>query len=129
MKQYLRALHHVGLPTSNMKGTIDFYAKLGGEVVFDKMDEYEGKPIRVVHIVLAGLKIEVYERDAVAGKKGAVDHIAFEVDDIEAAFQRAKELNLTFFEEKIAFSSYWPGNARWFIVIGCNGEWVEFCQG
>lgn len=128
MKECLKGLHHIGLPTSNMKGTIDFYTKLGGEIVFDKMDEFEGRPIRVVHIMLASLKIEVYERSVLAGVKGAIDHIAFEVNDIEAAFRRAKELGLTFFEEKIAHSTYWPGNARWFIVIGCNGEWVEFCQ-
>ncbi len=128
MIKYLKGIHHVGLPTNNMDGTIEFYKKLGGSIVFEKMDEEAGKPIRVVHIKLADLKIEVYERDEIAGVAGAFDHIAFQVNDIEAAFEFAKNLGLKFMENEINVSTYWPDGARWFIVYGVNGEKLEFTQ-
>jgi len=128
MKEYLCGLHHIGLPTNNMDATIAFYRNLGGDIAFEKMDEEAGKPIRVVHLLLSNLKIEVYERDETAGIPGAIDHIAIQVKDIEAAFKQAQEMRLVFMDERIGNSTYWPDSLRWFILIGPNGEKVEFEQ-
>jgi len=128
MKEFLEKLHHIGIPTTDMDSTIDFYTKLGGEIIFEKVDEDDGNPCRVTHIRFSDLIIELYEREKNLGESGAIDHIAFQVNDIEGAFRWAQNMKFTFFDEKILKSSYWKGGMRWFILIGCNGEKIEFAQ-
>ncbi len=129
MKELLTGFHHIGLPTADMDGTIRFYESLGGQVVMEKQDVDEGRPIRVVHILLSTLKLELYERLETAGVPGAFDHIAIEVSDVDAAFTKCKAMGMRFMEDAVNTSSYWPPhNLRWFIVYGVNGEKVEFAQ-
>lgn len=128
MKEYLCGIHHIGLPTKDMDATIAFYSKLGGEIFFEKTVQNNGKPVRVVHLMLSNLLIEAYERDETPGVAGAVDHIAIEVSDIEAVYKRVKEMRLELMVDEIGVSDYWPRPARWFFVIGCNGERIEFEQ-
>ena len=126
----IQALHHVGLPTSDMKGTVEFYTSLGGRVVFEKDDVEAGKPILVKHIDFHGLLLECYERDVTAQCPGAFDHLAVRVEDIDGMYALCKEKGYQLFEdcaEEIGFSTYWPRGTRWFILIGPNGEKVEFC--
>ncbi len=129
MKEYLCGMHHIGLPVKDMSATIAFYSRLGAEVIFEKIVYESGKPVRVVHLVLSNLLIEAYERDETSGIAGAVDHIAIEVNDIEAVYRRVKEMGLTLMIDEIGISDYWPRPKRWFFVIGCNGEKIEFAQG
>lgn len=63
MKEYLIGAHHIGLPTGDMDGTVAFYTRLGAEVIFEKTVEEAERPVRVVHLKMAGLIIEAYERD------------------------------------------------------------------
>ena len=129
--RYIEALHHVGLPTSDMKGTVAFYESLGGRVVFEKDDVEAGQPILVKHIDFHGVLLECYERVETAGCPGAVDHLAFRVSDIDAMYAECKAKGFRLFEdcaEEIGFSTYWPRGTRWFIVIGPNGEKIEFCS-
>ena len=128
MKEFLRGVHHIGLPTDNMDGTIAFYQKLGAQIVFEKTVQEEGKPIRVVHLQLSDLLIEAYERDEIFGVAGAVDHVAIQVNNIDAVYKRVKEMNLPLMVDEIGISDYWPSPTRWFFVIGCNGERIEFEQ-
>ena len=129
MKELLTGFHHIGLPTTDMDGTIKFYESLGGQVVMEKDDVDEGRPIRVVHILLSTLKLELFERLESAGVPGAFDHIAIEVSDVDAAYAKCKAMGMRFMVDGVSSSTYWPPeNLRWFIVYGVNGEKVEFAQ-
>ncbi len=128
MKKFVKGFHHYGLPTRNMDATVEFYRKLGAEIVFETTVTEAGRPCRVVHLKVADLYVEAYERDEIAGFPGAIDHIAVSTDDIEGAFQEARRLGLTFLREEIGVSDYWPGTGRWFHLIGPSGERVEFAQ-
>lgn len=128
LKRFVRGFHHYGLPTRDMDATVAFYQKLGAEIVFEATVLEAGKPCRVVHLRVADLYVEAYERDEIAGAPGAIDHIAVSTDDIEGAFAEAKRLGLPFAKEEIGVSDYWPGTARWFHLIGPSGERVEFAQ-
>lgn len=128
MRQFIKEFHHFGLPTRDMNKTIEFYQKLGADIVFESVVEEGGKPCRVVHLQVSNLYIEAYERDTVPGVPGAIDHIAVSTDDIEGAFEEAKRLGLTFLNNEIGVSDYWPGTAKWFHLIGPNGERIEFSQ-
>lgn len=128
MKKFVKGFHHYGLPTRNMDATVEFYQKLGAEIVFETVVSEAGRPCRVVHLKVQDLYVEAYERDEIAGVPGAIDHIAVSTDDIVGAFEEAKRLGLTFLHEEIGVSDYWPGTARWFHLIGPSGERVEFAQ-
>jgi catechol 2,3-dioxygenase-like lactoylglutathione lyase family enzyme len=128
MKEFIRGFHHYGLPTTDMDATIDFYRKLGAEIVFETNVLEEDKPCRVVHLKVADVYVEAYEREKVAGFPGAIDHFAVGTDDIEGAFYEAKRLGLTFAKEEIGVSDYWPGTGRWFHLIGPSGERFEFAE-
>lgn len=131
MKRYIHGLHHIGIPTIYIEKTADFYKSFGAEIVFEKMDEDNGKPIRVILVKFCNILLELYERLETAGTSGAIDHLAFEVEDIETLYEIARKQGYTFMEDckdHVQLSSYWPNGARWFIVIGANNEKIEFCQ-
>ena len=128
MKQFVNGFHHFGLPTADMDATVAFYRKLGAEIVFETVVAEAGKPCRVVHLQVAGLYVEAYERDPVAHVTGAIDHLAVSTDDIEGAFAEARRLGLPFVKEEIGVSDYWPGTVRWFHLAGPSGERIEFTQ-
>lgn len=48
MREHVKCLHHVGIPTRDMDATVRFYTDLGAEVYFQKLDQEAGEPIRVV---------------------------------------------------------------------------------
>ena len=62
------------------------------------------------------------------GKPGAIDHIALDTTDIEAAFAAAKEAGLTMLDDEIHGLPFWANGVKFFTVKGPNGEKVEFCQ-
>lgn len=128
MNKFVKEFHHYGLPTQNMEDTIDFYKKLGADIVFETEVMENGRPCRVVHLKVSNLYIEAYERDSTPGVTGAVDHIAVSTDDIQGAFEEAKRLGLKFVNEEIGVSDYWPGTSKWFHLEGPNGEHIEFTQ-
>ena len=128
MKRFVKEFHHYGLPTKDMNATIDFYKKLGADIVFETMVQEDGKPCRVVHLQVSNLYVEAYERDVTAGKPGSIDHLAVSTDDVEGAFEEAKKLGLDVVNDQVEISDYWPGGAPWFHIKGPNGELVEFTK-
>lgn len=128
---YITGIHHIGIPVSSMKKTKEFYLGLGASVDHEKEDYFEGNKIQVTVFKLGGVMIETYERPCVAGKEGAIDHIAFEVENIEEMYRECKEKDYIFMDEcKLSTqpTSYWNGNVRWFIIIGPDGEKLEFSE-
>jgi len=131
MKSYIHGLHHIGIPTKHIEKTVNFYKAFGAEIVFEKMDEDNNKPIRVVLMKFCNILIEMYERMEIAEISGAIDHLAFEVEDIYNLFEIARKQGYTLMKDckdSVQLSTYWPKGTRWFIVIGVNGEKIEFCQ-
>ena len=72
-------LQHIGIPTNDMDKTVEFYKKIGFEVAHETKDG----DVRVVFLKLRDLILETYENKEAALCDGAVDHIAFDVVDIE----------------------------------------------
>ena len=131
MREHVKCLHHVGIPTRDMDATIRFYTDLGAEIYFQKMDQEAGEPIRVVIFDFYGIKVEAYERRVTAGQPGAIDHIAFQVTGIEELYRKVRESGYTLMKDcagNVQPTTYWPQDIRWFIVIGPNGEKVEFSE-
>ncbi len=129
MKNLMQGTHHIGIPTNKMDDTIAFYSKLGAEVVMKKGELEAGKPIQVVLMEWGNLIVELYERDEIAMQTGPLDHLAMRVTDLKKAYEYAVAEGFEFFSNGIEQSSYWQKEISYFMIIGCNGERIEFTEG
>lgn len=126
LSEIMTGIQHVGIPTNDIDATIGFYESLGFRNVYRTVNPASGEA--VCFLRMGNLCIEAYENGQAALHAGAVDHIAIDVTDIEAAYQAVKELGCTFFEPGISSLPFWEKGIRYFIILGPNQEKLEFCQ-
>lgn len=119
-------LQHVGLPTNDLKATIAFYEGLGFETVYQVRNEAAGEDVAFLR--LKNLTIEAYENGQAAMQSGAIDHIAIDVDDVEAAYRLAQEQGYRIVSNGVEFLPFWQNGVKFFILLGPNQERVEFNQ-
>lgn len=119
-------LQHVGLPTNDLKATIAFYESLGFETVYQVRNEAAGEDVAFLR--LKNLTIEAYENGQAAMRSGAIDHIAIDVDDVEAAYRLAQEQGYQIVSNGVEFLPFWQNGVKFFILLGPNQERVEFNQ-
>lgn len=119
-------LQHVGLPTNDLKATIAFYEGLGFETVYQVRNEAAGEDVAFLR--LKNLTIEAYENGRAAMQSGAIDHIAIDVDDVEAAYRLAQEQGYRIVSNGVEFLPFWQNGVKFFILLGPNQERVEFNQ-
>jgi catechol 2,3-dioxygenase-like lactoylglutathione lyase family enzyme len=122
MKEYITGLQHIGIPTKNFKGTLDFYEGLGFENVMQTKNGGDD----VAFLQFNNLVVETYTGDA-AGTTGAIAHIAMDVTDVDAVFKIAKNRGYKLLDESINSLKFWNG-VRFFTIEGVNGERIEFNQ-
>ena len=126
MEKLSAGLAHVGIPTLDYGKTLEFYGSLGFDVAGEFKNPANGAS--VAFLQLGDLVLEVYEEPAIAGKAGAVDHIALQSDDIEETYKKVTALGYENIEDGIQFLPFWEHGVRFFIILGPNNEKVEFCQ-
>lgn len=119
-------LQHVGLPTNDLKATIAFYESLGFETVYQVRNEAAGEDVAFLR--LKNLTIEAYENGQAAMQSGAIDHIAIDVSDVEAAYRLAQEQGYQIVSNGVEFLPFWQNGVKFFILLGPNQERVEFNQ-
>ena len=119
-------IQHIGIPTNDMEKTIGFYRSLGFEMALDTVNEAAGE--RVCFLRLKNLCVEAYQNGCAVGRPGAIDHVALDVADVEAAFAKAAEVGCTMLDKEIQFLPFWEKGVRFFTILGPNGEKVEFSQ-
>ena len=114
-------IQHLGLPTDDFAATKDFYHSLGFETIF----ENEG----VCFLQLGTLVVETYPAETKAAMKtGAIDHVALNVKDIEAAWRDAQACGYETEDTEIHFLPFFEKGVKFFTIIGPNREKVEFNQ-
>lgn len=59
-------------------------------------------------------------------KDGHIDHIAFDVDDVDATFLLLKNAGFTVLEEQPVFLAFWEKGCKYFNILGPDGERLEF---
>lgn len=123
---YALGLQHVGLPTNDLKATIAFYESLGFETVYQVKNEAAGEDVAFLR--LKNLTIEAYENGRAAMQSGAIDHIAIDVSDVEAAYRLAQEQGYQIVSNGVEFLPFWQNGVKFFILLGPNQERVEFNQ-
>ncbi|MGF6990724.1 lactoylglutathione lyase [Lachnospiraceae bacterium PM6-15] len=122
-KLYVTGIQHLGIPTNNMKETLEFYKKLGFQVMYQTINADE----RVAFLQLENVMVETYENGQATLQAGAVDHIALDSSNIEKSYQEVQKLGFAIVGD-IEYLPFWENGVRFFKIQGPNGEIVEFCQ-
>lgn len=120
---YITGLDHVGVPTMDMEATIAFYSAIGFKTIYETLNNGS----RVLFMECQGVTIETYEVEKAAGVRGAIDHLALAVSDLDKALEEAKKLEYPIVEGP-CFLNFWDNGTRYFMIQGPNGEIIEFAQ-
>jgi catechol 2,3-dioxygenase-like lactoylglutathione lyase family enzyme len=116
-------IQHLGLPTNDMDATLQFYISLGFEIAYETVTD-----CRVCFLKLDNCMFEAYENKQAVMRSGAIDHIAIDCTDIEAAYAFAKKGGYKIINTQIDSLPFWKNGCRFFTIEGPNKEKVEFCQ-
>ena len=69
------------------------------------------------------------ELDAGAARKdGHVDHVAFDVADLDKTFAIMKDAGYNIIEPAPVFLQFWKNGCKYFNISGPDGERLEFNQ-
>jgi catechol 2,3-dioxygenase-like lactoylglutathione lyase family enzyme len=131
---HINRLQHIGLPVTSLEASKSFYTTLGfTEVIASTFPHPEGTG-HVCMMQLNGILLELYEMPAAAlqeirdRRSGHIDHIAFDVSDIDATFAALNTADHTLCEPAPVFLPFWKNGCKYFNILGPDGERLEFNQ-
>ncbi|MEM9000544.1 MAG: VOC family protein [Bacteroidota bacterium] len=131
MKISIAKVQHIGIPTGNLEKSKEFYERLGFVSVMSSTFDHEGEKGRVVMMKSNKVLIEIYQlpkQVAHQNGHGPINHIAFDVDDIEKVYGQLKRQNFFILEDAPVFLPFWKNGCKYFNILGPNGERLEFNQ-
>jgi len=134
MNLKLNHIQHIGIPVTDLKVSEAFYERLGFKNVMASMFEYNGGKGLVAMLKLNGMIVELYQmpeaelKEIRERKNGHIDHIAFDVDDIDATFNELRQASFNVLEEAPVFLAFWKNGCKYFNITGPDGERLEFNQ-
>ncbi|MBD3920174.1 VOC family protein [Paenibacillus sp. PR3] len=123
----IRKIEHVGVRVTNLEQSIEFYKKVLGLEHRKTLVPGNGA-VRLGFLAFVGYEeteVELIENAAAFPAEGKVHHLAFTVDDVEAEFNRIKELNVPLRDTEITTL---PDGSRYFFFYGPDGELLELFQ-
>ncbi len=130
----LNHIQHIGVPVTDIKRSEAFYARLGFKNVMQSNFTHNADTGQVVMMRMNKMIMELYQmpenelKEIRERKNGHIDHIAFDVDDIDAIFETLKNNSFTILEEQPVFLSFWKNGCKYFNITGPDGERLEFNQ-
>jgi len=134
LKGNFRGMQHLGIPVTNLERSVEFYSRLGFAKIHSAHVDETGGRVLVAFMEQRGFIIELYqvtesEREKIRSRTdGPIDHIAFDVEDVEDAFQELSSAGFEMVEEKPVFLNFWKRGCKYFAVRGPDGEKLEFNQ-
>jgi catechol 2,3-dioxygenase-like lactoylglutathione lyase family enzyme len=126
VRDFTAGIQHIGIPTNDMNATVDFYRRLGFDIAFETV--LRDQDCRVCFLKLDTLCIEAYENRKAPLHSGAVDHIAIDTTDIDAAWDFARQGGFKMLDTAINSLPFWQNGVKFFKIEGPNREIIEFCQ-
>jgi lactoylglutathione lyase len=130
----INGFQHLGIPVINLVRSIAFYERLGFENIMTSPFEMNGENGSVSMMKRSNMIIELYQlpEKELAGIKnrnnGHIDHIAFDVDDIDSTFATLQNDSFNIIEERPVFLPFWDNGCKYFNILGPDGERLEFNQ-
>ncbi len=130
-----KRLQHVGIPVSNITVSDAFYSRLGFKNVMQSAFVIDGETGTCVMMKNEDVIIELYQmpdqflHEIKIRNHGHIDHIAFDVEDIDKTFALLKEASFNILEEQpVQLPSFWSNGCKYFNILGPDGEKLEFNQ-
>ena len=117
---------HIGLPTNDLKKTIEFYKSLGFEVILETYNEKAKE--KVAFLQIQNYCIESSENGQAVMADGAYQHVALDVRDIEEMYKKICENGYEVITDGIEQLPFWDNGVKFFMIKGPNEERIEFCQ-
>lgn len=117
---------HIGLPTNDLKKTIEFYKSLGFEVILETYNEKAKE--KVAFLKIQNYCIESFENGQAVMADGAYQHVALDVRDIEEMYKKICENGYEVITDGIEQLPFWDNGVKFFMIKGPNEERIEFCQ-
>jgi len=125
-KGNVKGLSHIGIMVKDLDASVDFYKRLG--FVLDNEESIPARNVRLAFMSAGTCLIELVERaDYEPRPAGVVDHIALEVDDIDAAVASANEKGISINAAEINAANI-LGGIRNVFFVGPDGERLEFFE-
>jgi catechol 2,3-dioxygenase-like lactoylglutathione lyase family enzyme len=130
----LNHIQHIGIPVTDIKISEAFYERLGFKNVMESSFDYNGGKGKVAMMQLNEMILELYQmpesemKEIRERKNGHIDHIAFDVDDIDETLEELKKASFTIIEKQPVFLSFWKKGCKYFNITGPDGERLEFNQ-
>ncbi|PHQ29622.1 VOC family protein [Leeuwenhoekiella nanhaiensis] len=127
-------IQHVGIPVTNLKNSVAFYSKLGFIEAMRAQFDHNDEKGNVVMMQSGDVIMELYEFPAKDLEEirnrshGHIDHIAFDVEDVEAVFQELQTAGYEIQEDAPVFLNFWNKGCKYFNITGPDGERLEFNQ-
>ena len=127
-------LQHVGIPVTNVAASEAFYNRLGFSRAMQSPFQDDGKTGTCVMMKNGTILLELYQlpehklNEVRERKDGHIDHITFDVDDIDLAYNTLKNASFHVIEEKPVLLPFWDNGCRYFNILGPDGERLEFNQ-
>ena len=119
-------IQHIGIPSNNLKVSIDFYERLGFKQTMQSDFWHNGVSGEVVMMKSGEVIIELYHLAKQQRFCGSIDHIAFDVHDIDAVFHCLKSRGFTILEKAPTSLPFWKKGCVFFNVMGPDCERLEF---
>lgn len=128
----IKGFQHLGIPVTNLAASEAFYARLGFANLMATTFLLNGDTGYVAMVQRGDMIIELYqlpEKELAEIKtrgNGHIDHMAFDVDDVDALFKEMKEEGFNVIEAAPVFLNFWRHGCKFFNITGPDGERLEF---
>ena len=127
-------LQHIGIPVSDIVVSEAFYSRLGFNKVMQSTFDEAGESGTCIMMKNKDIILELYQlpeeklKEIRERKDGHIDHITFDVDDIDRTFNALKSSSFQVIEKQPVFLPFWTNGCKYFNILGPDGERLEFNQ-
>lgn len=127
-------LQHIGIPVTDIEVSEAFYQKLGFAKVTSSAFDHNGNTGKMAMMQLKDIIIELYQlpendlNEIRSRNDGHIDHVTFDVSDIDQTYSAVKEASFHVLEDKPVFLPFWKNGCKYFNILGPDGERLEFNQ-
>ena len=134
LENNFKGIQHIGIPVTNFQKSVQFYNKLGFENVMEGQFDHNNEIGNVRMMKRNETVIELFmmpENELAKIRKrkdGHIDHLAFDVSDVNKAFLDLKKAGFQISEMEPVSLTFWEKGCKYFNVIGPDNEKLEFNQ-
>lgn len=127
-------LQHTGIPVTDIAVSEDFYTKLGFSKVMQSDFIHDNETGTCIMMQNNNVIIELYQmpdsklEEIRKRGNGHIDHIAFDVDNVDKTFAALKAASFQIIEDEPVYLPFWNKGCKYFNILGPDGERLEFNQ-